>query len=296
MSESILKKSNEIANSNVGLKKLNLKFKDENGINNFIGYLKRFSSFNELPLIEIVNGRISCSSSTVDRGFVKYSSIDINDVFENLKDLKSIKRLVIGVSNVNRLLRVLEFLKSKITENRIVNIDVYYQDFEDLSDESKKDIKKIFGTSDLSLSVRFDIYNEQARFSFDCVSYKLIIYISETFLQEKLLNGYDSGIKFDFTVSDFEELKSILNTDKYSSISLSLSKDDIKIYGKGFELKFKANSNNKTIGSVTFNKSSFDLLDIEDSEVSVSDYKIIIKSKDTDTISIVGCFVSEDDV
>lgn len=232
------------------------------------GYMKKFSAVEKSLLFEVSDGKIIAKTHTPDKSVVKIGSILLSDVMDPIQsktetDEKAVKIGLFAVDNF-----VASFKHFGESE---VKLEIEYAEVGD--DNVATEMKAISKT---------------LKISFPCASTSMFRYIDAT-LAEKIMNTSEALFSFRVdkdTLTKISALSGLDNDNEVISIESSKS-GEVSFKGKSFELTIPGVTTENE-GKISFYKTHFGFVDKEDSEIFVTDSKIIFKSLETDISIVIG--------
>jgi len=237
----------------------------------FTNFLKRFSGIEQSLLIEIENGEIKAKTHTPDRSVVKFSKMDVEDVFEFLDGVD--EPLLFGV----------------------FNIDKFANSFKHFGNNQFDMIIKHDKLDDKNVGTEIILKNPKLIIKFDCASYKMFTHISDDLFYNTIASD-NGNLKFEFDIDkeNFSIISSLLNVDSdYKFVKFKSNKNNVFVKGKSFNMNIYETKNDLGSSEITFYKSHFSYIDKENTNVKVADEKIIFSSIENNTIIVIGKAESE---
>lgn len=225
-------------------------------------YMKKFSAIEKSLLFEISGDRIIAKTHTPDKAVVKIGSILISDVMDVIANKENVKVGLFAVDN---------FIASF----------------------------KHFGENDVKLEINGEIVGSDTvatemkastktlKISFPCASTSMFRYIDAA-LASKLTDTSSAIYSFRIDKDTLSRIVALSSLDSDNdSLTISSKNGEVSIKGKSFELSLPGVTTTVD-GDISFYKAHFNFVDKEDSEIFVTDNKIIFKSLESDTQIIVG--------
>ena len=234
--------------------------------NNFISFLKRFSSIEKALLLELTPEFMIAKSHTPDRSTIKYSKLAMADVLEGPVPAELVKIALLDI-------------------NKVVNVFKHFNE----GDEIFMDVS-LDEVNDEMIAFNLKFYTKSLKITLTCADPIQFTYISSDSLKRIVKSVSDEKIlEFPFPKEAFAKIKSLCEID---------SKDEllkIKVTTEG-ELSFKSKSFDYHILNVpagkeadmAFYNSQFSFIDQEVSVFHLSSNKLLVKSVYSDTIIIIG--------
>lgn len=238
----------------------------------FSAWIKKFVSIENSLLIELDESKkcFIAKSYNDTRSVVKYSTISFDDAGLTLKKESNEPQLIkFGIYNIQRLIKTFDHFSSDE-----FSFSVQY-------DESLNNGEKNL------IGVAILLKNSSLKIKIDCTSLNIFEYISDNLFITKIAH-LDPIVSFDLPISLINESNSLCDLDKeYEFLDFLILDNRILIRGKSFELDVeKTNKNEKSI--TTIYKNQFNKLDLENYIVDFGEDKLIFKSKDSDTTTVIS--------
>lgn len=229
----------------------------------FSSFIKRFSSIEETLLVEVEEGEMKAKSFTPERAVVKFSKFGLNEAFDHLEGDEN---LYFGIYNIAQFINAFKHFGSEFEMNII---------HENL-DGKNVATKIIFNSSDGKLKINFD-----------CASYRLFRHISDSLFLDNIAASDDKDSVIEFDNDTFGKITSLCSINSNEKIIKFMgSNDGLNVKGESFDMTLEEGSfNNISLGIY---KHHFAIIDKEDSELTIAEDKIICKSKDGNTITVVA--------
>ena len=140
---------------------------------------------------------------------------------------------------------------------------------------------------DDNVATEMKAVSKTLKISFPCASTSMFRYIDST-LASKIMNTAEAQFSFRVDKDTLTKISALSGLDSDNEVISIVSKDgEIHFKGKSFELNIPGVTADNE-GTISFYKSHFGFVDKEDSEIFVTDSKIIFKSLETDTNIVVG--------
>ena len=226
------------------------------------GYMKKFSAIEKMLLFEISNDRIIAKTHTPDKSVVKIGSILITDVMDAVTDKENVKIGIFAVDNFVSSFKHFGEGETKLEINgEQVGADIVATDLKATS--------------------------KSLKIAFPCASTSMFRYIDAT-LAEKITDTSSALFSFRVDKDTLTRLSALASLDSDNdTLSISAVNGEVAFKGKSFELSLPGVTAEND-GDISFYKAHFNFIDKEDSEVFVTDNKIIFKSLETDTAIVIG--------
>jgi hypothetical protein len=244
----------------------------------FSAWLKKFSSIEHSLLIEVdeKNKCFVAKSYNEEKSVVKYSKISFVDAgFSLKKESKDPQFIKVGIYNISRVIKSLEhFLASEFS---------FTVQYDEVLQESGK--KALAGIALL-------IKSSSLKIKIECSSLKVFQYISEDKFTN-IIAQTNAITTFDLPDVTIEKINSLCDLDKeYKFLEFMVRDKKIFVKGESFELDVADDGDEKTM--ISFYKDQFDKIDIENYGVIFGEEKLVFKSKDTDTITVLSMVVKDE--
>jgi hypothetical protein len=226
------------------------------------GYMKKFSAIEKSLLFEISEDRLIAKTHTPDKSVVKIGSILITDVMDVIGEKEDVKIGLFAVDN---------FVASF----------------------------KHFGESEVKLEINgervgadnvatgLQAVSKNLKISFPCASTSMFRYI-DSGLAEKITDTSSAVFSFRIDKDTLGKISALASLDSENdTLSVTAKDGEISFTGKSFEMSLPGVTT-EAEGDLSFYKAHFNFIDKEDSEVFVTDNKVIFKSLETDTAIVIG--------
>lgn len=237
-----------------------LEFKVTNS-GKFISFLQRFAVIEQSLLLEIKDKKLVGKTHTPEKSVVKYSSIDMEEVFDTTTD----ENIKIGIMNIAKLCNAMKFFSDNFT------MKITY------SDEGEDTIASGINMQDDSIEV-----------ALPCGSMKLFTYISNDVL-DRIGTTEGAAAEFSLTKEVQAKLSQLIgldSDDKNLRIAFKSSNGKLKAQCKSFKLAV-GEVEGDDINTAIF-KSHYNYIDKEDTIAYVQDEKMVFVSSESDTKIIIG--------
>jgi hypothetical protein len=239
-------------------------------VKTFAGWLRRFASIDNSLLLEIdqVKSIFVAKAYNDERSVVKMSSIGFEQANLESKVSKDTKRIKVGIFNIPRLIKIMDqFNDSEFT------ITVEYQEIVNENDTQYASEKLLLKNKSLKMNV-------------DCTSLNIFKYIPDD-----LFNGTIATIDvigtFELPKVSIEKINSLCALDnEHKFIEFKFKDNEIYVSGKTFELLIGETKSANTTLSVF--KEQYATLDLEGYNVKLGEDRLVFKSKDSDTTSVIS--------
>lgn len=234
-------------------------------VDRFLSLLGRVNDVDECIVFEFdSNNNILFQSALDSRGAVKYDSVESSEIFESDGDLPE---LVFPIENSKRLVSALNMFSSD-AENTIT---VNYLPVNDR-----------LVVNDFTIS-----QGNQLSISFNCAEFSGILYLdSET--RESLFDTSETDIEFDInsdTITKMNKLFGLDSTNRF--VTVKSDSDQVLLEGESYEYAI-SNLYEGDEFKTQFDKEYFGFIENEYSMVYVLDNRVVIKSLDSNSITVIG--------
>jgi len=129
--------------------------------------------------------------------------------------------------------------------------------------------------------------SKNLKISFPCASTSMFRYIDAA-LASKIIDTTTALFSFRVDKDTLTKISALASLDSENDTLSITSKDgEVAFKGKSFEMSLPGVTSD-TDGDLSFYKAHFNFIDKEDSEVFVTDSKVIFKSLETDTAIVIG--------
>ncbi len=231
----------------------------------FTNFLRKFSSIESTLLVEIENGNLKAKTHTPDRSVVKSSSIALDEVLE----------FVDGDENLNVVFG-------------LYNIEKFASSFKHFGSDNFDLIIEYDNLDKTNVGTQLILKTKKLNVRFECASYRIFTHISDD-MMERIAGDATEGISFDLDKNAQAQLSSLSGIDSDHKLLTFKTEDNfIRAIGKSFDLELVESHEKLESTTTTIYKQHFNVLDREDSNVVISDDKIVFRSVETNTIMVVG--------
>ena len=233
------------------------------------GYMKKFSAIEKSLLFEISGDKIIAKTHTPDKSVVKIGSIMLTDVMDLVPDKNAVDT------------------DEKTVKIGLFAVDNFVASFKHFGENDVKLEVEDSAVGADNVATEMKATSKTLKIAFPCASTSMFRYIDAT-LAGKIMNTDDALFSFRVDKDTLTKVSALSGLDSDNEvISISSSKGEVSFKGKSFELNIPGVTT-ETDGDISFYKSHFGFVDKEDSEIFVTDSKIIFKSLETDTNIVVG--------
>jgi len=225
-------------------------------------YMKKFSGIEKSLLFEISGDRVIAKTHTPDKSVVKIGSVLVTDMMDAVGEVEDVKIGLFAVDN-------------------------FVASFKHFGESDAKLEVNVENLGADKVATELKATSKNLKISFPCASTSMFRYIDST-LAGKLTDTSASLFSFRVDKDSLSKVSALSSLDSDNDILSISSKDgEISFKGKSFEMSLPGVTS-ETEGEISFYKAHFNFIDKEDSEVFVTDNKIIFKSLETETSIIIG--------
>lgn len=241
----------------------------------FSAWLKKFSSIEKSLLVEVdaENKCFIAKSYNKDKSIVKYASISFVDAGLTPKKEADVVSVKVGIYDIARVIKSLDhFQSSDFT---------FIIQYAEVLDENTKNLA---GTAFLLKSTSLKIKIETS-------SLKIFKNITPEVFERIIATNV--ATKFDLPEATIEKIEALCDLDKeYKFLEIMVKNKKVFVKGKTFELDVADNGDEKAVLSIY--KDQFDRVDVESYTVDLGDDKLVFRSNDTDTVTVLSMVVKDD--
>lgn len=241
--------------------------------NNLITFLKKLKVVDKSVLLELSKDKLFCKVHTPDKSVMKYSAVDVNQVFDEVPDLDSFScdRVKIGLIDVTKLMDCFKHFRTE--EDIHLDISVSEVDGECVATE-------------------LHVVSNSLQIKIRCADLALLSYVADEIL-DMVHSKDDPTSKFKIYNSDFSSVSSLCGLESNSEELLvyKVNKEKVEISGDSFNYKLNIGSSEITVdgsAEASIYKSHLNYVDIESSECYVHENRIIFFSEQSETSTAVG--------
>jgi len=241
----------------------------------FSAWLKKFASIEKSLLVEVdaENKCFIAKSYNKDKSIVKYASISFEDSGLTPKKAADIVSIKVGIYDIARVIKSLDHFQSGDFTFTIQYAEVL--------DENSKNLA---GTAFLlrSTSLKMKIETSSLKI-FKNITPEVFERIVET----------NVATKFDLPSVTIEKIEDLCDLDKeYKFLEVMAKDKKVFVKGKTFELDVADNGDAKAVLSIY--KDQFYKVDVESYVVDLGDDKLVFRSNDTDTVTVLSMVVKDE--
>lgn len=228
------------------------------------GYMKKFSVIEKSLLFEILDGRIVAKTHTPDKSVVKIGSVLLSDIMDPVAS--AVENVKVGLF---------------VVDNFVASFKHY-----DASTDVKLEVDGEPVSGD-NVATNMKATSKNLKISFPCASPSMFRYIDQE-LAKKITDTTQALFSFRVDKDTLSRISALLSLDSDNETLTILSeKGEVTFKGKNFELTLPGVTSDKD-GEISFYKSHFNFIDKEDSEVFVTESKVIFSSLESDTKIVIG--------
>jgi len=249
--------------------KKSLEFTAKN-VKSFTNWLKRFMSIDNTLLLEIdqVKSTFIAKVYNEERSVVKMSTIKFDEAGLTAKANKDPQRVKVGIFNISRLIKIMDQFNDDeftltVEYNELVNDGVTQYAGE-----------KIL------------LKNKALKMNVDCTSLNIFKYITDDIFKNNIAKVDLIGT-FGLTKATLEKINGLNTLDnEHRFMEFKFTGGDIVVSGKSYELSI---GNQKVADAdISIFKEQYTTLDVEGYDVELGDDRLVFKSKDSETITVIS--------
>lgn len=243
--------------------------------NNFIGFVNRLKVIDTFIYFKIKDEVVQASAYLPQRDAVKHHRIPVSHVFQledGTMDAAGSKELKIAFFDASRL------------------TDAFKQ-FE--FGNVRAEIEFVENEEDF-VATEFRIFNEELEIRLAC-SEPSLGYKDLTDSQiAAIFNVESANYVFDMDYTAISKVRSLFGLDKEETFSITPSNDGVRMKGKTYNYLVTDGFQGTNGTNVTLFKKYLNLLDKEDYSANVMDNRVVLRSKDSETLlTIATCQTAE---
>ena len=241
--------------------------------NNFIGFVNRLKVIDTFIYFKIKDGVIQASAYLPQRDAVKHHRVPVGQVFQ-LED---------DAINTTKELKIAFFDASRLTDA--------FKQFE--FGNVPAEIEFIENQDDF-VATEFRIFNNELEIKLAC-SEPSLGYKDLTDSQIQAIFNVDSAnYVFDMDYTATSKVRSLFGLDKEETFTITTNKDGVRMKGKTYNYLVTEGFEGTNGKDVTLFKKYLALLDKEDYSANVMDNRVVLRSKDSETLlTIATCQTAE---
>ena len=240
---------------------------------NFIGFVNRLKVIDTFIYFKIKDNVVQASAYLPQRDAVKHHRIPLKHVFQ-IED---------GMITTEKELKIAFFDATRL-------IDAFKQ-FE--YDSIQAEIEFVENDEDF-VATEFRIFNDELEITLAC-SEPSLGYKDLTDSQiATIFNIEAANYVFDMDFATTSKVKSLFTLDKEETFSISANGDGVRMKGKTYNILVTPDYEGSNPKKVTLFKKYLNLLDKEDYSANVMDNRVVLRSKDSETLlTIATCQTTE---
>jgi hypothetical protein len=236
----------------------------------FTDWLKRFALIDNSLLLEIDQEKSMFIAKTYneERSVVKMSSLDFEKAELISKDTEASYRIKVGIFNIPRLIKIMDqFNSAEFT------IKIEYQE--------------LVGDNDTQYAAeKLLLKNKYLKMNVDCTSLNIFKYISDD-LFTGTIAAIDSLGEFNLSKESLEQINTLNALDnEHRFMEFKFKNDEIFVSGKTYELRIGEIKGDEIALSIF--KEQYASLDNENYIVNLSEDRLIFKSNNSDTTTVIS--------
>lgn len=243
--------------------------------NNFIGFVNRLKVIDAFIYFKIKDGVIQASAYLPQRDAVKHHRVAVDSVFqmdEAMLEQAGSKELKIAFFDASRLT---DAFKQFEFGNMQAEIEFIENDEDFIASE-------------------FRVFNDELEIKLAC-SEPSLGYKDLTDSQIQTIFNVESATNvFDMDWAAIAKVRSLFGLDKEETFSITTNTDGVRMKGKTYDYLVTAGFDGSNGTNVTLFKKYLNLLDKEDYSANVMDNRVVLRSKDSETLlTIATCQTAE---
>jgi len=241
--------------------------------NNFIGFVNRLKVIDTFIYFKIKDGVIQASAYLPQRDAVKHHRVPVGQVFQ-LED---------GAIDTSKELKIAFFDASRLTDA--------FKQFE--FGNVQAEIEFVENDEDF-VATEFRIFNNELEIKLAC-SEPSLGYKDLTDSQIQAIFNIDAAnYVFDMDYTATSKVRSLFGLDKEETFTITTNKDGVRMKGKTYNYLVTDGFEGENSKDVTLFKKYLALLDKEDYSANVMDNRVVLRSKDSETLlTIATCQTAE---
>jgi hypothetical protein len=241
--------------------------------NNFIGFVNRLKVIDTFIYFKIKDGVIQASAYLPQRDAVKHHRVPVGQVFQLDEDAIS----------TTKELKIAFFDASRLTEA--------FKQFE--FGNIQAEIEFVENDEDF-VATEFRIFNNELEIKLAC-SEPSLGYKDLTDSQiQSIFNVDAANYVFDIDYTTASKVRSLFGLDKEETFTITTNKDGVRMKGKTYNYLVTEGFQGTNGKDVTLFKKYLSLLDKEDYSANVMDNRVVLRSKDSETLlTIATCQTAE---
>lgn len=241
--------------------------------NNFIGFVNRLKVIDTFIYFKIKDEVVQASAYLPQRDAVKHHRIPVSQVFQ----------LEEGAINTSKELKIAFFDAGRLTDA--------FKQFE--FGNIQAEIEFVENDEDF-VATEFRIFNNELEIKLAC-SEPSLGYKDLTDAQIAGIFNIDAAnYVFDMDYTATSKVRSLFGLDKEETFTISTNKEGVRMKGKTYNYLVTDSFQGTNPGNVTLFKKYLNLLDKEDYSANVMDNRVVLRSKDSETLlTIATCQTAE---
>lgn len=241
--------------------------------NNFIGFVNRLKVIDTFIYFKIKDGVIQASAYLPQRDAVKHHRVPVGQVFQ----------LEEGAISTTKELKIAFFDASRLTDA--------FKQFE--FGNVQAEIEFVENDEDF-VATEFRIFNNELEIKLAC-SEPSLGYKDLTDSQIQAIFNIDAAnYVFDMDYTATSKVRSLFGLDKEETFTITTNKDGVRMKGKTYNYLVTDGFKGENGKDVTLFKKYLALLDKEDYSANVMDNRVVLRSKDSETLlTIATCQTAE---
>ena len=241
--------------------------------NNFIGFVNRLKVIDTFIYFKIKDEVVQASAYLPQRDAVKHHRIPVSQVFQ-LED---------GAINTSKELKIAFFDAGRLTDA--------FKQFE--FGNIQAEIEFVENDEDF-VATEFRIFNNELEIKLAC-SEPSLGYKDLTDAQIAGIFNIDAAnYVFDMDYTATSKVRSLFGLDKEETFTIATNKEGVRMKGKTYNYLVTDSYQGSNPGNVTLFKKYLNLLDKEDYSANVMDNRVVLRSKDSETLlTIATCQTAE---
>jgi hypothetical protein len=244
-------------------------------IPNLIVFLKRLKAVEKSVILELTPDSIFSKIHTPDKATMKYSSLDLDKVFETDFDWKSIKhdRVKIGLNDVTRLMEAFKHFRPE----EEVNLDI--------------DVATV---DESSVSTELRLVSPSLTIRLRCSDLTMLSYVEDKILS-MVHSKEDCLVSFKMYQSDFTTIASLcgMESDNQEILCFEIKEKTAHAIGNSFNYKLNIGSSEIILDdsekeTANIYKSQLGYMESESCDVYVHDNRLVLFSEQSATSIAIG--------
>ena len=236
----------------------------------FTGWLKRFSAIDNTLLLEIDQMKSTFVAKTYneERSVVKMSTIKFDEAGLTTKVNKDPKRIKVGIFNISRLIKIMD----QFNDDEF-NITIEYQDLVGDSDTQYAGEKILLKNKTLHMNV-------------DCTSLNIFKYITDDIFNNNIAKAVQLGT-FPLSRVTIEKINGLNSLDnEHRFMEFKFVDGTVVVVGKSYDIVIGTQT--ATNADLSIFKEQYATLDIEGYDVELGDDRLVFRSKDSETVTVIS--------